>query len=277
MDSIGGRKMTEQFISIVKELVAQAFKPFEIDDNQCDSCPPSRYEPFKEKVIFRIFLLYGIFCFLDLNKWINRILFLMPSILIGLTVEAIYAIYFLGVNQMKTIIFGILSIAIIGISCYVVAQKPGWNNPLTNMLFSVLLAFTSIIVGSSINENKIRREGTNRWMPAAESACKELITISYTISKLQNIQSNLCKQLEGFLPSKDDGGSTPLKTILENKCQNCCSELTTIKNHVDKSIEDWEVFLSNNCEEGECEQIFSRLNITKDRLKINFERCVPEV
>jgi len=203
------------------------------------------------------------------QKWFSIPLALSMAMLLAIPLIAVCLIYdllILGVKSMKTLTLILLIVATIAASFYVVSSKPQYLNPLTDLLLNILLTGFSIAVGFVINESKIKKEATAKWMPAAESACKGLITISSTVARLQRNQSNLCSQIESFLRNDTVNNPSQLRNVLENKCQSCSNQLLDVKNHIDKSTEDWIVFLKNNCEKGECDQIFKRIDDMKKSL-----------
>jgi predicted transcriptional regulator len=235
-------------------------------------CPPNKDDPFWNRIIKRfLFLLQIIFCWPYCRfkqKWFSIPLALSMAMLLAIPLIAVCLIYdllILGVKFMKVLTLILLTLVTIVIPVYVFSSKPQWLNPLTDILLRGLPPILSFLAGSVIHERKIKKEATAKWMPAAESACKELITISSTVARLQKNQSNLCSQIESFLTNAVNN-SAQLRSLLENKCQSCSNQLLTVKNHIDKSTEDWIVFLTHNCEKGECDQIFKRIDDMKKSL-----------
>jgi len=174
---------------------------------------------------------------------------------------------------MKTIIFSVLLAAVLICSFYLVWKEPNQLNSLAGLLLTIFITVFSFLIGQATNEKKIRREATSKWMPAAESACKELITISGTVGRLQSSQGQLCQQMEGFLDDNCGQNAIILRNLIETKCHGCSNELTTVKQQLDLSAENWEVFLTANCETGECETIMNRIKAMKQRAVIQNPTC----
>ncbi len=219
--------------------------------NICMMCPPSNEEPFFFRILHRICFLLALLFLYPLNfknRWVSGysgivavVLLFLPVVAACIVYEPAKLIVVLGVRNMKTVGLALITVVFIMLSVYLVAEKPEWHNPLVDMLFSVILCTVSIGVGLSLNKRLIAQEATNHWMPAAESACKDLITIQATVSRLQNSHNRVCSQLEKFLPPEN---KEPLKALLESKCTNCGNQLATVIDHLHKAVQDWEVFLS---------------------------------
>jgi len=242
----------------------------------CLYCPPTVGEPFFYRIFHKIFFLlwFKTAKYDDLQNRYLRItkkaLILLLWLIPVVTIIVFFELYFLGVKKMKTNYSALISAILLGanilISFYIINEKPNYYNPLVDMLFKVFIAAFSISTGLAINEKRIRRNETNRWMPAAESACKELITISKTANRLKNYQGTLCNQMEMLLGSNISFEATnALKALLRNRCDSCSNGLANIKNHLDKAAEDWRLFLTANCDKGECEKIEERLNLLENK------------
>ena len=234
--------------------------------HDCITCPPDPEWPYLHRVMQRIGLVY--FVLVLLPNWRYRVfrllwdcmmIVLLLPIVVGCAMwELVVPPFANGGIDMKTWVSGSLAVLTVVGSWWMLGARPEFNNQLSDFLTNMLVAVFAILLGSSLNEKKITKAATDKWMPAAESACKELIVIASSVERIQEGHGLICGQIDRYLPTAEEG-QPPVRLLLESKCKHCGAELSTVKSQVNKAISDWETFLGSNCESKECEQIQNRL------------------
>jgi len=201
----------------------------------------------------------------DMSKRGSRILHALWMVPFAAFLEKYLYSEIYEVNKMKSFVSLIVIAACLGIPIYILLERPQDFNPLVQFLVSLLLTAASIWFGVSVNNRAARKEAAKAWLPAAETACKQLLTISATAARMRATEAQSCKSLEPLLPT---GGTDckPIKQLLEIQCRETSEKLAMLKDHIDNAVSHWEVFIGNNCDRGECEDIFTRIDTERQKL-----------
>lgn len=181
-------------------------------------------------------------------------------------------------NTVKVIFPFLIAILLIALPTYIVAKQPQSYNPLTQVLFDLLLLAASVWFGITFSSKEARKNATDRWLPAAETACNELLTMSATADRMYLKQAKVCKSIEPlFSDIPLDNLAPVIKHVVKMHCEDCADNLENLKNHIENSFRNWEVFINNNCDVGECEYIHERLNERKETLTTSLYKDFSEV
>jgi len=175
---------------------------------------------------------------------------------------------------MRVILSALLIIVCILVPTYLAANTPQAFNPLAQVLFSIVLTGASVWFGISLNDKNARKEAARQWLPAAETACKQLLTISNTAERMRLTQETACNSIEPLLPKLET--SLPVKQMVDVQCRETAEKLATLRDHIDSAVSHWEVFIASNCEKGECDAISVRIGQVRTtleaKLKQDFKR-----
>ncbi|MGB2807648.1 MAG: hypothetical protein WBC22_07905 [Sedimentisphaerales bacterium] len=184
------------------------------------------------------------------------------GIVFGLVIELIFGI---GENMKSTISFFFV-IALIGVPSYLLIKHPQHYNVASQILFNLMLFGASTWFGISVNNKKSMKEATAKWVPAAETACKQLLTISATAERMKRTVTQSCKRIEPVISHLESAQLEPLKCIIESQCRETAEKLANLRNHVDNAVSHLEVFIGANCEGGECDEIANRISLSRKEL-----------
>ena len=204
-----------------------------------------------------------------LSLW--RILLLVFALALEVAITLINYHYI----SMRVIISALLIAVGVLVPIYLVANTPQVFNPLAQVLFSVLLAGASIWFGISLNDKQARKEAARQWLPAAETACKQLLTISNTAERMRLTQTRACNSIEPLLP-KGETPLHPIRQMVEVQCRETAEKLATLRDHIDSAVSHWEVFIANNCERGECDAIAYRIAQVREALEARLKQDVRD-
>jgi len=244
------------------------FRQFPPVPTTCEWCA-SRNDPFVRRVFARFVSLIIWMPVVPsskilLNLW--RILLLAFALALEIALTVIGSQYI----SMRVIISALLIIVCIAVPSYLVVQTPQAFNPLAQVLFSILLTGASIWFGISLNDRQARKEAARQWLPAAETACKQLLTISNTAERMRLTQATACNSIEPLLPKLET--SLPVKQMVDVQCRETAEKLATLRDHVDSAVSHWEVFIANNCEKGECDAISFRIGQVRTTLEAKLKQ-----
>jgi len=254
------RLIARQLAISARELgIFRQFPPIPSDCAWCGS----RNDPFSRRFFARfvsliIWLPIVPSSKILLNLW--RILLIASAIVLEAAITVINYQYL----SMRVIISALLIAVCILVPVYLVANNPQAFNPLAQVLFSILLTGASVWFGISLNEKQARKEAAGRWLPAAETACKQLLTISNTAERMRLTQATACNSIEPLLPKLE--ASLSIKQMVDVQCRETAEKLATLRDHVDSAVSHWEVFIANNCEKGECDAISFRIGQVRTTL-----------
>lgn len=246
------------------------FDPLPRDSGGCLFCPPGRGDPFVKRVIWRSILLLCIIKWVPKKKWV-WLFVAIPLGLIGCICEIIAGVRTMAKEKVKSAGLLLCMVVMIAIPSYIIVKKPTEYGVATQVLFSILLCIASVWFGIFVNTAKARKEATAKWVPAAESACKQLLTISATAERMKRTLVQSCKDIEISLPNMEEKEYAPFKCMVGMQCRETGEKLATLRGHVENAVSHWQVFIGANCEGDECGQIEQR--IKECRTKIFADLC----
>ena len=253
--------------SIEEEL--GVFREFPLEASACSLCG-SRSQPFILRCFGRLQVL-AIYLIIKFGKdgflaKTRRLFLFLISIPLSIPLEAIINITNSNILNMKIFISLIGSIICLGLPIYLVAAYPNSFTPLAQVLFSVMLAGFSVWLGIALASKDASKEAAGKWLPAAETAVKQLITISFSIQRMRVVQKMAC----------ENQAAPPNKRMFEIQCKETSEKLATIRDMIDNAASTWEVFIANNCEKRQCDDIGRRVDSTRERLKEDIESDFPK-
>lgn len=156
------------------------------------------------------------------------------------------------------------------------AISPTSYNALAQVLLSLLLTIASVWAGDAVSRSRQDKQATEKWIPAAEMVSNELLTMTASIERMCRARSEANEKLEMFMPDGPQEAPSLAKEIVKMRCGDCSEKMEYLKNHVDNSYRNWDIFISSNCDEQQCSEIHRRL---KEREKVLFdavERDFPQ-
>jgi hypothetical protein len=133
-------------------------------------------------------------------------------------------------------------------------------------MFSVFLTAASTWLGIAVNNKRARHDATAKWLPAAETACKQLLTLSATAERMRKTQSTACSTIDPVIADADPKIIRPLKALVELQCRETSEKIATLRDHIENAISHWQVFIGTNCEGQDCELIDARLRECRNQL-----------
>jgi hypothetical protein len=160
------------------------------------------------------------------------------------------------------------------------AWFPEQYNALTAFLLSVGLSAISIWTSYDIASWSGQMTADKKWLPAAEGACNRLLTLRCHVKKFERRLLDTCCQSTTQLPELNQPENRATKIFVDQQCNNGATQLADIANQLDSAYQDWDRFIRQNCQEGECDGIFKALNQTRMRLEREIAQCSsprPEV
>lgn len=263
--------------SIIAEILPEGlgvFSRFPPQKSTCITCPPGRTDPFLHRVIWRALLPFLIYRILPKKKPVIFAL-AIPALAYGLITESIIETIYALEENMSALISGVAVLALVIIPSYLLMKSPALYNVPVQILFSVFLTAASTWLGISINNKRAKRDATAKWLPAAETACKQLLTLSATAERMKKTQVQSCSTIDPLIPDDGSGNMKPLKAIVALQCRETAEKLATLRDHIENSISHWQVFIGTNCEGNECQIIDQRLQACRHQLftQIDAEQC----
>lgn len=157
----------------------------------------------------------------------------------------------------------VLVIILIALPTLLLTYKQELYNPCVQVLFDILLFGASIWFAVTIDNKKAERSATGKWLPKAESCCKELLAIISNIYDRQK-RKKTCQYIKEVFPNISEEQYAPLITFIEMRCQECDLNFRNIRNHLENSVSGWKTFIEENCEKSECARITKRLYQTQE-------------
>ena len=161
----------------------------------------------------------------------------------------------------------LLILLVIVSSCVAIYYKSSLYNGLTNILFDFLLFTASAWFGYLLNQKKAHQEAASKWLPVAEGSCKTLLTIASVAERMRFLQNNACNNFDNLL---EDPNPKIIKDVMEIQCKETAEKLAILKKLIGAEVSHWELFIDNNCNSGECEPIFKRIDYLKAQLQEEF-------
>lgn len=243
----------------------------------CDLCPPSRYDGFGRRTEFRAAIM-GLGLLSIIRKQPTERSSRLSTACC--TVPALIAeIVLTGVIEMKRL--GAVLLAL----CFVLVLISApflWRlifgeslSDLENTLFNILLTAASAWVSYLIARPEADRAAKQRWLPFAENACTQLITIASTAERMRRQQKARCGTLGAFA----DPELPPAKTlvqVIDVQCSEAAERLAQLRDQIKDARRSWESFIRTHCEGVECAAIEQRLGFAEGEARATLAREVPE-
>jgi hypothetical protein len=186
--------------------------------------------------------------------------------------ERLRRILFAG--WFKLVVGAILIAILIGFPTAIVWGNSSFYNPLTQVLFDFLLLGVSVWFGAVMSNEQAKKQATEKWIPAAESACKALLTMEALIERRRRKRAKVHQELEPFI--REIPTESPVESVLKMRCSECSESLSSLKLQIKNSLSTWDVFIETNCEDQVCEAIQKRLDETKKWLSAALEEDFGE-
>jgi hypothetical protein len=263
------------------------FTRFPPGRTSCITCPPGRADPVILRALWRALLPLKLLKpppkkYIPIKLWqklgpksrtvivvlliLALLLIGIPGLLYGLIAESIIETVANGKENMSSVISAILVLALIGIPSYLMSKNPALYNVPTEIMFSVFLTAASTWLGISVNNKHARHDATAKWLPAAETACKQLLTLSATAERMKRTQAQVCDTIDPIISDGDQQAMKPLKALIQLQCRETSEKLATLRDHIENSFSLWQVFIGTNCEGNECALIDERLQACRQQL-----------
>ncbi len=164
----------------------------------------------------------------------------------------------------------ILGLLIIGLIIGLIWKKV--TTELERAFFSFFLAIFSTWLGylydSYINKAKEETDFLQRWLPAAQNACYELVTMSAEAKRLKEAHERACEAMAKVFPDISKKKLEKMKALIGLKCHTCAENMTNLTNRIDNGLKQWETFVDYNCKEPICKRIHKAINKRKEEVGI---------
>jgi hypothetical protein len=284
-----GMDAKRAFVDLLFPSGTGIFRRFPVGRVSCSTCPPGRADPLILRVLWRAFLppllllkyLPAKFIptkfiqktFTPKNQTIIIILLTLPLLLIaisallyGLIAESFIETVATGKENMNSVISAFFVLTLIAIPSYLMSKSPALYNVPTQIMFSIFLTVASTWFGISVNNKRARHEATAKWLPAAETACKQLLTLSATAERMRRTQARACDTIDPIIADGDSKAMNPVKALIRLQCQETSEKLANLRDHIENAFSLWQVFIGTNCEGDECALIDARLQERRQQL-----------
>lgn len=161
--------------------------------------------------------------------------------------------------------------------------NPGQYTPVAETSLNVLLAVLSGWLTYFVTVDTERTAANDRWVPQAESACRNLLTVRTAITVFREGFAMLCTNAEQQIPSLTKPGNAELRAVLHTRCSTGADQLQLIENSLDNAAAEWERFLEYNCNGGDCDRIKTVINEQRQLLGLQIAEvrkrsasCLPD-
>ncbi len=250
------------------------FAPFPPRSYNCPTCPPARHESIITRSIWRFKLLLLWFGWYPKQKWLTALLYL-PGFVYGLIAELVISFFSDERVNMKNTVALLILLLLVAAPSYMLINNPALLNEATQLLFSILLFAGSLWFGNQVSLSRAKRAATEKWLPAAETACKDLLTIASTAERMRRTQGGICANIDPLIPEEDKDKLKGLKQLIDNQCHETASNLSTLRSYIDTAVSNWKVFIAANCEGTDCELIEERIEEHRGSLQTRLDQETP--
>ena len=93
-----------------------------------------------------------------------------------------------------------------------------------------------------------------------ERACDHLLNLRYTIKRFQGVIAGSCYDLQTHAAQLDE---PQIRLFVTQQCSSSASTFCDLANHLESAYADWDRFIRQNCQGGECDVIFDNLRAAK--------------
>ena len=160
-------------------------------------------------------------------------------------------------SPMELIFFIIASIIVLLViyySIYLSIKKQKQLNTFVQTMLQIVLCLSSIYLGYIFNANHLKQQATEKWLPAAESACNDLLSLQSSIRRLYDNQEAACNTMTPLFDKSKEKDRT-IQILIKQQCDNSQSNLMTMEDQVENTIDLWLRFIESNCLQNECDRI----------------------
>lgn len=180
-------------------------------------------------------------------------------------------------NTVIMITLFIFMVLAIGVPTVIVWLNPDTYGPPTQVLFDVVLAGISIVLGLVISTRQAEKRATDLWIPAAESASRALLTMDAIVQRMRHKQGQVCGTLEPLLSDISEEKLVAIKAVLKTRCDACSDGLSNLGFQIRNSFGDWDTYIETNCDEDVCVAIHNRLDEKREELARVVKRDFPDL
>lgn len=254
------------------ELPQSIWRPFPAERGGCAMCPPSRLDPFQKRVANRSILISSA---IQGRKWAR----LFPSRARRVVAGGLEIAFLMGIHMPKvnwSAIGLVLAVVLLVILPTVVYQFTSVKyNDLTNILFNVLLCVVSVWLSMLLQKPAAQREARKYWLPFAESACNDLVTIGAAAERMRRHQRIYCGKIKSLIAPAEQKRLEPVLALVDAQCSGAAEKLSALRDQIRGARRDWEGFIRNHCEGTECALIQQRLDELEFELNLLTDKEVP--
>ena len=246
------------------------FARFEPGNASCITCPPGRRDHLLQRVLWRALLPFLCVGRVPRSRLL-LVLLVIPCLLYGLIVESFVETFCEIGDNMSTFISSVFVLVLMAVPTCLLVERPEFYNVPVQILFSVFLTAASTWLGISINNKRARRDATAKWLPAAETACKQLLTLSSTAERMKRTQAQACSAIDPLMAPGQTPNPAAIRALVGIQCRETAEKLATLRDHIENGISHWQVFIGANCEGDECALIDQRLQACRTQLFAQIE------
>ncbi len=160
-----------------------------------------------------------------------------------------------------------LTLGVVAVPTVLLLNYPDtYNNPVVVFLLSVALCGLSVLASRHEFVASAHRAMQTEWLSQAESACDRLLTTAAHVLAVRGRMNCTCDSALHDLPELQTDELKAVRVLLSAHCREAADNMTTIANHMESAIADWQRFIAKNCEGEDCTRIGR--NLDKRRAKL---------
>lgn len=173
-------------------------------------------------------------------------------------------------RSASIIVMAILVLLILGLIIGLIERKvtTGLERAFFSFFITIFSTWLGYLYDSHKNKAKEEENFLQRWLPAAQNACYELVTMSAEAKRLQESHERACEAMAKVFPDISKNKLEKMKALIGLKCHTCAENMTNLRNRIDNGLKQWETFVDYNCKEPICKHIHKAINKRKEEVGI---------
>jgi len=160
----------------------------------------------------------------------------------------------------------IAAVLIIVFPLLLMSSRPPWYNEAWGLMFNVVLTVATASLSWFLARRQSYEKAAEKWLPAAEAAYRRLLTVFSNLESMRRGMSEVCTSLEQLMPPQDKA-LLPVRLLAGINCDESKAKLLMIRAEVSGALDDWRMFIRENCARGQCAGMFGRLRGTESLLE----------
>ncbi|UCG46615.1 MAG: hypothetical protein JSU94_14040 [Phycisphaerales bacterium] len=158
-------------------------------------------------------------------------------------------------------LWAVIVISLITVPPYLVSRFPANWNALSQVLFQIVTALLSGLIGYRLTKAASEQHITRKWLPGAQTACNQIQVMQAQVYRLRKTRRTTCDELQDLISGLNESERRTIEKVVRIKCEGCKARLLDIQDHLATAYETWRVFVRENCDRiVECDEIEHRLS-----------------